>query len=359
MKYAFWLSNVPGMTGRKIHRLLECCTTAKEIYGLPESQLFQIEGITQLEAESLVESRRNWNLDKNWNNLWEQGISFVSIEQKEYPQRLRNILNPPYSLYYRGKLPDPDKKSVAIVGARGRSQYGSQAASRLAGELAKNKIEVISGLARGIDADAHSGALEADGGTYAVLGCGADICYPRQNRYLYDKICETGGIISEYPIKSAALAWHFPERNRIISGLSDVVVVVEARKKSGSLITADYAMEQGKDVFALPGRIFDPLSEGCNLLISQGAGIISNISEFVCQLVDTGDFLFQQIDFKKNLLEKDELLVYSLLDFAPTGIGTLIEKSGLSLMELLAVLERTEQKGFIKEMIPNYYVRCI
>ena len=118
-------------------------------------------------------------------------------------------------------------------------------------------------------------------------------------------------------------------------------------------------MEQGKDVYALPGRIFDPLSEGCNQLIFQGAGILTNISEFVSQLGDSGDFLYQQINFKKNLLEKDELLVYSLLDFAPTGIGTLIEKSGLSLLELLSVLERMEQKSLIKEMIPNYYVRCI
>ena len=359
MKYAFWLANVPGMISRRIQCLLETCASAEEIYGLPEKQLFHIEGITQKEAEAILESRKNWNLEKNWMDLCAQGISFVSVEQKEYPDRLRNIINPPFSLYYKGKLPDPSKKSVAIVGARGRSQYGRSAATALAGDLARNGIEVISGLARGIDADSHAGALEAGGDTYAVLGNGVDICYPRQNRYLYDEICKKGGIISEYPLNSEAVSWHFPERNRIISGLSDVVVVVESRKKSGSLITADYAMEQGKDVYALPGRIFDPLSEGCNQLIFQGAGILTNISEFVSQLGDSGDFLYQQINFKKNLLEKDELLVYSLLDFAPTGIGTLIEKSGLSLLELLSVLERMEQKSLIKEMIPNYYVRCI
>lgn len=359
MKYALWLSNVPGITRSKIHRLLEYSSCAQELYGLSEKQLYNIEEMDVKDIESLVESRKNWNLEKAWNDLCEKGVSFVSMEQEEYPKRLRNIIDPPYSLYYKGKLPDPDKRSVALVGARGRSQYGSTAASRLAGELAGQGIEVISGLARGIDSDSHIGALEAGGSTYGVLGCGVDICYPRQNRYLYDKICEKGGVISEYPLASEAIAWHFPERNRIISGLSDVVVVIEARKKSGSLITADYAMEQGKDVYALPGRIFDPLSDGCNQLISQGAGIITNISEFAVGLGKSGDFSFQQTDFKKFVLEKDELLVYSLLDFAPTGIGTLVEKSGFSLMELLPILERTEQKGFIKEMIPNYYVRCL
>ena len=359
MKYALWLSNIPGMTSRRIHCLFENCESARELYGLSEKQLYHIEGITKKEAEAIWESKKSWKLGRKWNELWEQGISFVSIEQKEYPRRLRNIINPPFSLYYKGKLPDPNKKAVAIVGARGRSQYGSLAASKLGAELARQKIEVISGLARGIDADSHAGALDAGGDTYAVLGNGVDCCYPRQNQYLYEKIRDQGGILSEYPVRSETVSWHFPERNRIISGLSDVVVVVEARKKSGSLITADYAMEQGKDVYALPGRIFDPLSEGCNQLIFQGAGIITNISEFANLLGNTGDFSSEQINFKKNLLEKDELLVYSLLDFAPTGIGTLVEKSGFSLLELLTVLERMEQKGLIKEMIPNYYVRCI
>lgn len=359
MKYALWLSSIPGMTCHKIHGLLQYCTCAREVYELSEKQLSNIEEIGSDEVWGIIESRKRWNLEKELFDLNEKGISFVSMEQAEYPKRLKNIINPPFSLFYKGKLPNDQKKSVAIVGARGRSQYGSTAASLLAGELAKHKIEVISGLARGIDADAHLGTLEQGGDTYGVLGCGVDLCYPKQNRYLYEKMITQGGIISEYPLKSEAQSWHFPERNRIISGLSDVVVVIEARKKSGSLITADYAMEQGKDVYALPGRIFDPLSEGCNHLIFQGAGIISDIAEFAKMLDNSGEKLPIQLDFRKNLLEKDELLVYSLLDFAPTGISTLVDKSPLSLVEILDILERTEQKGLIKEIIPNYYVRCI
>jgi DNA processing protein len=192
-----------------------------------------------------------------------------------------------------------------------------------------------------------------------VLGCGPDVCYPRTNRYLYDKMTEHGGILSEYPPGTQPLPARFPQRNRIIAGLSDVVVVIEAREKSGSLITADYAMEQGKEVYALPGRITDDLSRGCNNLIAQGAGILTGVEEFLRELAPEADCGMVQMDFRKNLLEKDEMMVYTLLDFYPIGLGTMVEKSSLGLSELLEVLDRLERKGFARETIPNYYVRTI
>lgn len=359
MKYALWLANVPGIAGMKIQRLLELAGSAEAVYGMDGAVLSEA-GIAERDITSILNSRLEWNLDEQMGILAEKGISIVSREQEAYPDKLRNIYNPPYLLYYKGTLPDSKQCAAAIVGARGRSEYGRQVARHLAEALAYRGVCVVSGLARGIDADGHAGALAAAGKTYAVLGCGVDICYPKANQYLYDRILDSGGgILSEYPVGQQPLARLFPSRNRIISGLSDYVVIVEARKKSGSLITADYALEQGKEVYTVPGRIADSLSSGCNRLIAQGAGIICDIDEFVSGVSGSKQNFSVPLNFQKNLLEKDEWMVYSLLDFCPTGLGTLVEKSDLPLGELLGILGRLEEKGFVYEAIPNYYVRNI
>lgn len=359
MEYALWLSNIPGIAGGKIRFLFRECCCAREVYELTKEQLLRIYGITEADAERIIDSKAAWDLEKEWMALAGRGIGFVSMEQEEYPKRLRSMVSPPYSLYYLGRLPEEGKKAVAIVGARKRSAYGCEAAEQLAKALAGQDVAVISGLARGIDADGHRGALLGEGRTYAVLGCGVDVCYPKENRYLYEKIMDKGGIISEYPVGTGPNSRLFPARNRIISALSDCVVVIEAREKSGSLITADFAMEQGKDVYALPGRITDPLSRGCNMLIRQGAGMFLGVEDFLKEWNIFCGETEVQMDFRKKLLEKDELLVYSLLDFCPTDLGTMIEKTSFRITELLHILERLEQKGFVKESVPNYYVRTL
>ena len=212
-------------------------------------------------------------------------------------------------------------------------------------------------MTRGIDGDAHKGALDAEGDTYGVLGCGVDVCYPREHAYLYDKMIQNGGIISEYPPGTQPLPHQFPARNRIIAGLSDCVVVIEAKEKSGSLITADFAMEQGKDVYALPGRITDPLSQGCNQLIKQGAGIVKSVEDFLVDLDILTENVYVQMDFRKNVLEKDERLVYSLTDFRPLSLSSLMEKTGYSITKLLIILEKLKEMGLIKEIHANHYVR--
>jgi DNA processing protein len=359
MKYSYWLSNVPGMTRGKIFRLLESIPSAADIYGASEKSLRAVDGLSEKDIAAILQSRKEWNPDEEFLKLEEQGISFVSYEQEDYPIRLRNIFDPPYSLYYRGALPNEHARSVAIVGARGRSAYGMEVAQALAEALAREHIAVISGMALGIDGDAHRGALAADGCTYAVLGCGVDRCYPKEHNYLYDRIPAKGGVLSEYPVGTAPLPRLFPARNRIISGLADCVVVVEAREKSGSLITADFAMEQGKDVYAVPGRVTDNLSRGCNALIRQGAGILWDMEDFVRELSGSSAGISFQLDFRKNLLEKDEQLVYSLLDFVPTAVGTLLEKTSFRLTELLELLEGMENKGVIREVAPNYYAHTL
>lgn len=358
-KYALWLSNIKGMTSSKIFYLLKQFHSAKEIYGLSKSDYLQVKGIDQKLAEVICDSKKYWSLEGELYKLQESGISFISWEEIEFPEKLRVIANAPYCIYYKGNLPRQKERSVAIVGARARSAYGQQIAQQLSTELARKNVNIISGLALGIDADAHKGALRGNGRTYGVLGCGIDQVYPTANAYLYDEIEKTGGVISEYPPGVMPNPYLFPARNRIISAFSDCVIVIEAKEKSGSLITADFALEQGKDVYALPGRITDALSAGTNYLIKQGAQPLYNIEEFLKEwdIFDGNDIL--QIDFRKNTLEKDELLVYSLLDFCPVSIGTLMEETNLTLSTLIDILQRLERKGFIKETVPNYFIQTV
>lgn len=299
--YAYWLANT-GLTVHKLTGLMTEGIGAEELYALQESQMKKIRVLDEKDVEKITQSRRHWDVQEHWGKLQGEGIGFVCVEEARYPQKLRRISATPYALYYIGRLPEETRKSVAIVGARTRSAYGSQITGKLARALAQNRMDIISGMAMGIDADAHSGALEENGDTYAVLGCGVDVCYPKRNRYLYEKMQDRGGILSEYPPGTPPLPGYFPQRNRIIAGLADYVIVMEARKKSGSLITADYAMEQGKEVYALPGRVTDALSEGTNHLIQQGAGIFVSVEDFLQELQLQPQNITTQIDFRKNLL---------------------------------------------------------
>lgn len=359
MKYAYWLHNISGIGNGKIRMLYQVASCAEEIYHLPLSLLRKVPGITEEDIKAFQKSQKKWDVDKEWFSLMEKGIGFVCLEQEEFPEKVRHIPNPPYALYYVGKLPCETRKCVAIVGARARSAYGSQVAAELGKALAQNGIQVISGLARGIDRDAHQGAIDGNGETFAVLGNGVDICYPKENKYLYQTMIETGGVISEYPPGTQPVAKQFPARNRIIAGFCDCLVVVEAREKSGSLITADFAMEQGRDVYAVPGRISDTLSQGCNRLIKQGAGALISIEDFMSDLEVLSQIHYTQMDFRKNLLEKDESLVYSLTDFRPIGVATLVDKTGISISRLLEILNKLESLGLIKETFTNYYIRTL
>ncbi len=193
--------------------------------------------------------------------------------EESFPDCLRTLRQPPSALYVRGDLPDPGIPSVAIIGARNCTFYGSDMAKWFSSELARAGVQIISGMAMGVDGIAQRAALDAGGRSFGILGCGTDICYPKSNRDLYDALLEKGGVLSEYPDATQPLPALFPQRNRLIAGFSQALLVVEAREKSGTLITADAALEQGKDVFVLPGRITDSLSTGCNRLIAQGASI--------------------------------------------------------------------------------------
>ena len=289
-----------------------------------------------------------------------QKIKCLTIEDSNFPDRLRKLSGMPKKLYYIGNLPDPKKPAAAVVGARMCSPYGRCQAFKYARTMASYGVQIISGMARGIDAEGHKGALDTDTPTFAVLGSGVDVCYPNSNRWLYQRILEKGGgIISELPPGSPPVNWAFPARNRIISGLSDLVLVVEARKRSGSLITADLALEQGKEVFSLPGRRIDPLSEGCNRLIAQGAGIVTKPEDVL-------DFFHIKCknSCKKtiksvNALAKSEKMVYSCLDSQPKHLEAVMKSCGVTAGECMTALLNLEMQGLILQPMNQYYVRKI
>lgn len=355
LRYEYWFANLKLSCKRKLE-IRQVLKSAEELYYIEETALkCYLED--EKERGLILDSIRTWKLDDEFRKLEEKGAMFVSMQLHSYPERLRNIPSPPYALYVKGQLPKEDVKSVAIVGARECSSYGEKMAREFAKVLAGAGVQIISGMARGVDSAGQSGALEVGGTSFGVLGCGVDICYPREKIGLYMNLQERGGIISEFPLGTAPLPQYFPARNRIISGLSDVVLVMEAKEKSGSLITADMALEQGKDVYALPGQVDSRLSMGCNRLIRQGAGILLTPEELLLELGICREREKENVSEIKFLLESKEKLVYSCLGLQPQNLDSLFNVTKLPIVELLDILVSLELRGIVKEISKNYYIR--
>ncbi|MBE5827868.1 MAG: DNA-protecting protein DprA [Butyrivibrio sp.] len=277
--YAMWLFNVESIGNASMDKLLCSGLSCKDVYGLSSKELSKV--LSHKQVENIERSRYSWDFENEKNKLLSKGIRFVSRIDEDFPDKLKNIPNAPFAIYVKGKLPDPNVPSVAVVGARMCSDYGRFMARQFGRDLAIAGIQVISGMARGVDGIAQNAAVAAGGASFGVLGCGVDICYPPENKEIYDALTASGGLISEYPPGMEPIAKFFPLRNRIISALADVLVVVEARRKSGTTITVDTALEQGREVFAVPGRASDRLSDGCNYLISQGAGVAISAADVI------------------------------------------------------------------------------
>lgn len=354
LKYRYWIKSVPGIGNKKQKKLVEYCGSAKEVYRLTEKQILSVYGIGKKDAAQIIDSKKNWNLEGEAERLEKRGIRMVSIEEENFPEKLKNIPDGPYAIFYKGNLPEP-KKTGAIVGARSCSSYGKTMALNLGQCLCGQGIQVVSGMAAGIDSFGHWGAIKGEGQTYAVLGCGVDVCYPKGALELYERILKKGGIISEYLPGTMPAPGRFPMRNRLISAFSDFVIVVEAKEKSGSLITADFALEQGKDIYAVPGRLDDELSRGCNRLISQGAGIILSPEELLLDLGFSGVLGKQENRIKKMVLEKEELLVYSCFGLHGKTLEELVLHTGLSPEDVADLLVKLMMKGMIEEEFKNRY----
>ena len=283
-----WLSLIKGLGSRKKLELLQEYGNPKKIYNLTESELLRVRGIGKELAKKILDKNIKEQIYKHIKYMQKYEIDIISINDKKYPQILKQIYDPPISLYIKGNIEILNGKNIAIVGCRNSSKYGEEAAKYFAYNLSAKGINIISGLARGIDTYAHIGNLGAMmhngndicGKTIAVVGNGIDIIYPKENKYLEEKIIKSGGcIISEYPLGTKPEKFNFPARNRIISGLSKGVLVIEARAKSGTLITIDFALQQGRDVYVVPGNINSVNSVGTNDLIKQGAKLVTRVEE--------------------------------------------------------------------------------
>ncbi|MBR1524158.1 MAG: DNA-processing protein DprA [Lachnospiraceae bacterium] len=290
-------------------------------------------------------------------------IRYITRFEEDYPDKLRFIPSPPAGIYVKGDLPDPDKKTVAIVGARSCTEYGRRMAQYFASHLASAGVQIVCGLARGIDGIAQKAALEAGGRSFGILGCGVDIVYPKENREIYDMIQGHGGLISEHPQGAAPLGPHFASRNRIISGLCDILLVIEARLKSGTSITVNDALEQGRDIFAVPGRLTDGLSAGCNKLISEGAGVALHPDDILKAL---GLMCEEPVSFARDKasgirnsldLSNKEKLVYDCLDLYPKTADEIIRTSRLPISEVMEKLTSLCIKGAAKECGRSNYIK--
>lgn len=283
--YAYWLMCAPIGDSAKSRLLLR--------FGRP-SGVFEASEKALLDSNLSIGKKERWiayikerqeeNVKREYEELQIKGILFYPEYHPHYPAKLLSIPARPFGIFVKGKLPDVRQRSLAIVGARDCSEYGQYVARHFAEKMAQNGVAVISGLARGIDGIAQRAAMEAGGESFGVLGSGADICYPKSNEKLYRMCMERGGILSTYLPGTPPTPNLFPPRNRIISGLSDGILIIEAREKSGTIITADLALEQGKDVFVIPGRVTDRLSDGCNSLIRQGASLIQSPEQLLEEL---------------------------------------------------------------------------
>lgn len=350
-KYLYWLCSIHGVGICAVRRLMECFHTAAEVYAASEEHIFQKNILNRKECMLLLHSKSIADWEKEWQGLTEKEIHFVSYFHERYPEVLRHLDQPPKKILYKGKLPDPDLFAVSIVGARNCTPYGRDMARLFGCRLAQEGIQIISGMALGIDGWGHQGALEGGGDTFAVLGSGVEVCYPSCHRALYKSICQHGGVLSEYAPKERAYPAYFPMRNRIISGLSQGILVVEARERSGSLITADAALEQGKDVFVIPGRIGDELSVGCNRLIRQGA----------IPVLTPADILeyYSIIPKKKNNVSKEEQHILSHIGSSPVHMDQLADALEMMPTKLLKTLLELKKRGMIEEVSRGFYIKKI
>ena len=351
--YWYWLGVTEDFSASAAGRLLA-------IYGSPEEIFRQhMLPVGERQQEALERSKRKLDeLLREREGFAAQGISWCCPADEEYPKRLLTIPDPPAVLFRKGDLPPEEEKTAAVIGARRCSFYGRSMAERFGKELAGAGVNVVSGMAMGIDGYAQSAAASAGGRSFAVLGCGVDQAYPSVNRPLYEKLITQGGVISEYKPGTPPLPYHFPQRNRIISGLADVLLVIEARAVSGTRITVDQALEQGRDVFALPGRLDDPLSEGCNDLIRQGAGILTGTEDVLSLLhIEVPGAKGRRRSRSAAGLSAAQKSVLCMLSHTPQHLEEIMRQTGFGLGELSLILLSLEEGGWVRPVSGGQYVK--
>ncbi len=359
-----WLAlrSVQGVGLVLFQRLLKAFGSPAAVFEASEAELRSVRGVTPAIAQA-IRSFREWDrVELEISRLKAQGVEILTQADPRFPVQLKEIPYPPAYLFVKGRLETWNGPAVAIVGTRAASYYGLKAARRLARDLAARGVAVVSGLARGIDTAAHQGALEAGGCTWAVLGCGPDVVYPPENRELYRQIQARGALVSEFPMGTPPEAKNFPIRNRIISGLSQAVVVVEAGERSGALITARYALDQGREVMAVPGPVDAPASIGPHRLIQEGAKLVREVEDILAELPrpakaasDVGAAVSGLGAARPGHLQADDPIL-SFLGSEPLQLEELVQLSRLPAPEVMSRLTMLELQGLVRELPGKCFV---
>lgn len=340
------LLSLPKMTDTKLKNLLQNFKSPDKIFEASVEDLVAIDGIEPNLAWAIKNYRRPLELKKKIEVGARLNINTIAFLDEGYPKNLKTINDFPPVLFVRGEIKNEDNKALAIIGTRSATDYGKQIAERFAYELAKNGITIVSGLARGIDTKAHEGALKAKGRTIAVLGCGIDIYYPPENRNLYSQIAESGAVITEFNFGTPPWAYNFPKRNRLISGLALGVLAIEARASSGVLNTVQWAANQGRDVYVVPGDIRAKTSEGTNQLIKEGAKPVTSVEDI---LTDLGIAEKRQEKRAQEISEVEKQLLETIAT-EPLYVDKIAELTNMEITSLLAVLLELEIKGLVKQL---------
>lgn len=353
---AYWVgwNLVKGIGSVRFKQLLDFFGSAELAWNAPGSALLSA-GMPPKVIERHHQLKNQVDLNRIMEKISANAVHIVTWEENDYPRRLKEINQSPPVLFIKGTINVEDDWAVAVVGTRRVTSYGRQVADELGRFLAQNGITVISGLARGVDAIAHNAALEAGGRTIAVLGSGVDVIYPPEHRKLAMEIMQQGALVSDYPVGTQPDGINFPPRNRIISGLSLATVVVEAGEKSGALITAEFAVDQGKDVFAVPGSILNAQSEGTNRLIEQGARPLLKFSE-ILETLQLDRIPEKQLTRKLNPMTNVEQTLFSQLTNEPVHIDQLCERTGLPIVDVSATLTMMELKGLVSQVGGMNYI---
>ncbi len=354
MKYWIALSMVNGIGEVLTKNLYSKFNNAKDIFEAEPKELIKVEGIGERNVQA-IKNFKGWSrVEREISKIDRYGFKLLTLNDPEYPRSLKRIYNPPPFLYEKGVIIPRDEISIAIVGTRTPDRYGRQVTETLAGELGALGITIVSGMARGVDSIAHSETIKRGGRTIGVMGSGIDVVYPPENRRLYKAISENGAIISEFSLGTEPHAHNFPQRNRIISGLSLGVIVVQASAKSGSLISASFALDQNKEVFAVPGNIGKHLSRGTNWLIKKGAKLVETVDDVLGEVEQLNALHRKSKPEARedtiSLLSGREKAIYSVLKAEPLHVDNIIKLSGTDSSIVLSTLLSLELNGYIRKL---------
>jgi DNA processing protein len=355
LRHVLQLALVPGVGPRTRRALLERFGSSEAVLSAAPSELREVPRVGPKLARRIVNARSDVDVDEQLGLCRTYGIAVLTESQEEYPRLLREIHDPPSVLFVKGRLLPRDGLALAIVGTRHATRYGLQQAERLAGSLARGGLTIVSGLARGIDAAAHRGALAVGGRTLAVLGGGLLNVYPHEHGQLAEQVAAQGALLSEAPLRAVPQGGTFPQRNRIISGLALGTLVVEAGERSGALITARHAMEQGREVFAVPGRVDGRTARGCHRLIRDGAKLVETADDVLEELgplveatpLDDGQFVHHPAELALNDLEQK---VLAAIGTEATPVDTIAAETGLAISQVLSTLSVLEMRRLIRRL---------